>query len=499
MTQDNRASGSAGRAHLARNSKQAATFFIDGLKIEEAISKLHRADPKLSARALPLNIYTFGFALLMVLGIGAFLLGGAAKLIASLIIITPFACAILLRLSALISGICRSQHDAPALSDDELPSYTILVPLFREDAIALHLIEALDRLDYPRSKLQILLLLEEEDHATRTVLERIDLGRHMSLVILKKGDPQTKPRALNVGLSLATGDLTCIYDAEDDPHPDQLRQVAALFAQSDKRFACLQCPLNIYNSKDGPFAGFFALEYAALFHLLDPGLANLRLPVPLGGTSNHFRTDILREVHGWDAWNVTEDADMGIRLARHGYLVGTLSAPTYEEAPATLESWLLQRKRWMKGWMQTLCVLLRKPRLLIRELGIGRSLAVVMLLAGGVLGPLTWPIFTTLLFIDIYQDRLFDFTNIGASVISLLWSGTALLGVVMAFVPLILGARRCKITHLLIWLPLVPIFYLLLFVAAAMGLRDLFARPHYWDKTSHGHALQKRPESPPFG
>ena len=149
--------------------------------------------------------------------------------------------------------------------------------------------------------------------------------------------------------------------------------------------------------------------------------------------------------------------------------------------------------------MQTLCVLLRKPRLLIRELGIGRSLAVVMLLAGGVLGPLTWPIFTTLLFIDIYQDRLFDFTNIGASVISLLWSGTALLGVVMAFVPLILGARRCKITHLLIWLPLVPIFYLLLFVAAAMGLRDLFARPHYWDKTSHGHALQKRPESPPFG
>lgn len=485
--------------HHARTPKQAATFFIDGLKIEEAISKLHRTDPKLSARDLPLSAFAFGFGLLLALGIVAFLMGGSAKLIASLIIIAPFACAILLRLAALISGLCRPHHDAPALTDDELPSYTILVPLFREETIVLHLIEALDRLNYPRDKLQILLLLEEEDHATRAVLERIDLARHFTLVVLEKGRPQTKPRALNVGLSLATGDLICIYDAEDDPHPDQLRQVAALFAQSDKRFACLQCPLNIYNSNDGPFAGFFALEYAALFHLLDPGLANLRLPVPLGGTSNHFRADILREVHGWDAWNVTEDADMGLRLARRGYLVGTLSAPTYEEAPATLESWLLQRKRWMKGWMQTLCVLLRNPPLLIRELGWLRSLAVLMLLAGGVLGPLTWPIFTLLLIIDIYQGSLLDFASFGASLTSLLWTGTALLGLVMAFVPLILGAQRCRITHLLIWLPLVPVFYLLLFVAAAMSLWDLFARPHYWDKTNHGHALQKQPESPPFG
>ena len=497
--QDNRASGSADRAHHARTARGAATFFITPAQVEDAISKLGQANPNLSARTLPLRRFGFASAALVTLAVVSFWLGGLFKLSVSLILVLLFGGAISLRLIALVSGLARPHHEAVEIIDNDLPNYTILVPLFREETIVLHLIEALDRLHYPRSKLQILFLLEEEDQATRAVLERIDLGPHYALLIIPKGQPQTKPRALNIGLAHATGDLICIYDAEDQPDPTQLRQVVALFARSDAHFACLQCPLNIYNGKDSPLAALFALEYAALFHLLDPGLANLRLPVPLGGTSNHFRTHILRDVQGWDAWNVTEDADIGLRLARRGYLVGTLFAPTFEEAPARLHSWLMQRKRWMKGWLQTSCVLLRDPLTLLHELGVLRSIAVLLLLAGGVLGPLSWPIFAGFLTVDMITGRLFDFSSFGASLISLLWSSTAALGLIMAFVPLMLAAQRCKITQLLIWLPLVPLLYLLLFVAAGLAVYDLFKRPHYWDKTSHGHGVQKQPKNPPFG
>jgi cellulose synthase/poly-beta-1,6-N-acetylglucosamine synthase-like glycosyltransferase len=495
----NRASGSAGLAHHARPAQGAATFFITRAQVEDVAFRLDHAHPHLSARDLRLRRFSLMFISLIALACLCLFSGGALKLGASLVLVLLFGGALALRIVALICGLIRAHPSALALGDDELPTYTILVPLFREATIILQLVEALDRLDYPRSKLQILLLLEEEDHDTRSLLERINLESHYSLVILPKGLPQTKPRALNVGLSLARGDLTCIYDAEDDPHPEQLRQVAALFARLDQRFACLQCPLNIYNPKASAIASLFTLEYAALFHLLDPGLTHMRLPVPLGGTSNHFHTKILRELHGWDAWNVTEDADMGLRLARHGYLVATLSTPTYEEAPTGLRAWLMQRKRWMKGWMQTLCVLLRDPVTLLRDLGLFRSIAVLLLLAGGVIGPLSWPLFAGVLAIDLVTGGLFDFSSLTTSLTSILWSGTAVLGVVMAFAPLILGAQRCKITHLLIWLPLVPLLYVLLFVAAGLALYDLFKRPHYWDKTAHGHGLQKRPKNPPFG
>lgn len=499
MTQDNRAFGSAGRDHHARPTQGAATFFITHAQVEDFAFRLDRAHPQLSAGHLPLRRFAIGSISLSALVCFCLLAGGGLKLTASIILVFFFGGAMVLRFAALMSGLRRSQPSTVELDDAQLPTYTILIPLFREETVILNLVEALDRLHYPRKKLQILLLLEEEDHATRAVLERIDLGNPYSLVVLPKGLPQTKPRALNIGLSLATGDLICIYDAEDDPHPEQLRQVAAAFAQADPRLVCMQCPLDIYNADASALASLFTLEYAALFHLLNPGLTNLKLPVLLGGTSNHFRTQILRDLYGWDAWNVTEDADMGLRIARGGYLVGTLSTPTYEEAPITFQSWLMQRKRWMKGWMQTLCVLLRDLPALQRDLGPFCSLAVMLLLGGGVLGPLTWPIFAGFLAADLFTNSLFDFSSLSASLTSLLWSGTALLGLFMAFAPLILGAWRCKIRRLLIWLPLVPALHMLLFAAAALALRDLFKRPHYWDKTAHGHGLQKPPKSPPFG
>jgi cellulose synthase/poly-beta-1,6-N-acetylglucosamine synthase-like glycosyltransferase len=99
-------------------------------------------------------------------------------------------------------------------------------------------------------------------------------------------------------------------------------------------------------------ARYFTAEYAGQFDVVLPKLAALGLPLPLGGSSNHFRTVTLREVGGWDPHNVTEDADLGMRLARFGYRSGVVASSTYEEAPADIGRWLGQRTRWFKGWMR---------------------------------------------------------------------------------------------------------------------------------------------------
>ena len=283
---------------------------------------------------------------------------------------------------------CRGDPDAPALPDADLPVYSVVVALHREADVAARLVAALDGLDYPRAKLDILLVLEEGDWATIAALRALDLPGRYRIILAPDGQPRTKPRALNVALPLARGDLLTIYDAEDEPEPGQLRAAAARFAVAPAQIACLQGRLAIDNFADGWLARLFALEYAALFDVLNPGLAALGLPIALGGTSNHFRTPILRRVGGWDAWNVTEDADLGLRLARCGYGVEALASATHEEAPARLAAWLGQRRRWLKGWMQTLAVHFRDPGRFVAELGAKRALAAFALMAVVVLGPL---------------------------------------------------------------------------------------------------------------
>jgi cellulose synthase/poly-beta-1,6-N-acetylglucosamine synthase-like glycosyltransferase len=258
--------------------------------------------------------------------------------------------------------------------------------------------------------------------------------------------------------------------------------------QAPGSVACLQCPLAIDNARDSWLAGLFALDYAALFDVLNPGLARLRLPILLGGTSNHFRVQTLRRMHGWDAWNVTEDADMGARLARMGLSVATLEAPTYEEAPARLAAWLAQRRRWMKGWMQTLIVHLRQPVRLVRELGALRAAALVALLAGGVLGPLVGPLYVALFIYDGVWGALFSPETLMDLIASALWCSIAAFGALALLAPIVIGARRRGLTGLLTLLPLLPAYTALLGLATAMALVDLFRRPHHWAKTTHGLA-----------
>ena len=240
------------------------------------------------------------------------------------------------------------------------PRYTVIVPLFQEAAMAFQLMAALAAMDYPRDRLQVLVALEDDDLATRVAVQRTRPPPWVKIVTAPPGAPRTKPRACNVALACATGEFVVVYDAEDRPDPMQLREAAARFADGPPTLACLQAPLRI-DRAEGFLKRQFAIEYAALFEVMLPALAAVGLPFPLGGTSNHFRVATLRTVGGWDAYNVTEDADIGLRLGRAGFRLGVLARPTIECAPRDVTVWLPQRTRWIKGHMQTWGVMTRRP------------------------------------------------------------------------------------------------------------------------------------------
>ena len=243
------------------------------------------------------------------------------------------------------------EKPARILGDDELPTYTVVAPVYREADVVGQLVSALDALDYPKSKLDVKLVVERRDRETLARLVALELPARYEVVVAPPGEPSTKPRALNLALAEARGELLVVYDAEDIPAPRQLRLAASRFA-ADVDADCLQGRLTVRNASDFWLSRLFALEYATLFDLINPGLCALGLPIALGGTSNHFRVSSLSAVGGWDEWNVAEDADLGIRLARHGYRVRSLELDTSEEAPNDFGNWFQQRVRWQKGWMR---------------------------------------------------------------------------------------------------------------------------------------------------
>jgi len=375
--------------------------------------------------------------------------------------------------------------------DRHLPVYSVVVALHREARVVPQLVAALDAIDYPRCKLDIKLVIEHDDHATRRAIEALHLPAIYELVIAPAGWPRTKPRALNIALPLARGDLLVIFDAEDAPAPGQLREAAERFIAAPRELACLQARLAIDNIEDSWLTRLFAIEYAVLFDVLNPGVAELGLPLPLGGSSNHFRTAILREVCGWDAWNVTEDADLGLRLARLGFRVGILPSSTQEEAPARLDAWLTQRRRWSKGWMQTFITLTRDPRRLVSELGLSKSLALGLMMTGLVIAPPLWPLFAVLVVHNL-QAGLPSPTSVLAFIQTMLWMSAALFGSASILWLSLLGMKRRKLLGLWPFLPLLLPYYLFTSAAAWLALHDLILRPYHWHKTEHGLAKTSR-------
>ncbi|HEX2138060.1 MAG TPA: glycosyltransferase family 2 protein [Microvirga sp.] len=399
---------------------------------------------------------------------------------------------VLLRLATVLCPAPVQARPAAARAPDAaLPVYTVIVALHRERRVVARLIAALKALDYPAAKLDIKLVLEADDVETRLALSRLDLPAFIEVLVAPPGLPRTKPRALNVALGLARGRYTAIYDAEDVPDPGQLRLAVATFARAPPEVGCLQARLTIDNTDDSWLTRFFTIEYAALFDVTNPGLAALGAPIPLGGTSNHFRTAVLQEIGGWDAWNVTEDADIGIRLARLGYRTGDLPSTTHEEAPLRLRAWMAQRTRWMKGFMQTCITHSRAPLETWRQLGTGRFAGAVTMTFGTVASALGYPFFAALCLWDLAAGP-----GARESLARTLWSFVSLtvfvLGLAAMLVPALVALRRRRLWRLVWLVPLLPLYYALVSVAAWRAVWELTRDPFRWNKTEHGSARTSR-------
>lgn len=380
----------------------------------------------------------------------------------------------------------------PPLAETALPVYTILVPLYREAAVVPGLLRALAALDYPPAKLDIKLLIEADDRETRAALAPVLLPARFEVITVPPGGPRTKPRALNAGLPLARGDLLTVYDAEDFPDPGQLRLAAALFARLPARTACLQGRLVIDNADDSWLTRAYALEYAGLFDVLNPALARCRLPVPLGGTSMHLRVRVLRALGGWDAYNVTEDADLGMRLALAGYTVGDLPSATIEEAPSRFGPWLGQRIRWLKGLAQTSLTHGRRPLANARRLGGLETLCAAALVPGTVVSALAYPAclagaIWSFLILEIPAAPVF-LDNLGTG-LALTLFGTGLGALVL---PALVGGRRRGSGDLAVCALGMPVYFLLVSLAAWLALIELVRAPERWNKTRHGLARTSR-------
>lgn len=365
----------------------------------------------------------------------------------------------------------------------------MLIPLRDEAAMVPMLVKAMQALAYPAEKLDIKFVVEAA--SVRTVAAvRAHLGDGpFELICVPDALPRTKPKALNYALPFVRGEHVVIYDAEDIPAADQLWLAASHFAARPE-IACLQAALVIDNADENALTGLFAAEYAGLFGVVLPAFARLRLPLPLGGTSNHFRISALRDVGGWDAFNVTEDIDLGLRLARLGLVCDTLASHTHEEAPVRLMAWLRQRTRWMKGWMQTFIVHNRHPLHLLSQLGWRGFLAFQIHTAGTILSPLLH----TLLCISVVLRLIVP--GWGWTLQLDIWSALQWLILVVGYAGAITvttcGLFRMKRGNLLLLLGFLPAYWVLHAWATLLALRQLIDRPYFWAKTEHGHTRLRR-------
>jgi glycosyltransferase XagB len=374
---------------------------------------------------------------------------------------------------------------ALAIPDRELPIYTILVPVYREAEVIAGLMTALGKIKYPRKRLDIKILLEEDDIETYQAAAAAKPGRHIELVRIPSDGPRTKPKACNVGLSRARGSLVTIYDAEDRPDPLQLRRAVAAFRTAPPDVACLQAILSYHNAEQNLITKWFTIEYAMWFAHLLPGLVTRGAPVPLGGTSNHFRREILEKVGAWDAYNVTEDADLGIRLHRMGYRTRIVESTTYEEANSDFINWVKQRSRWYKGYMQTWLVHMRHPRRLYRDLGLGGFVSFGLFVGGTPLLALLNPVFWILTIVWFVGHpplviALFPAWLYYAGMVCLVLGNFAFLYTAM------LTARTAGPPRLVFAAILSPAYWVMMSIAAIKALVQLIAAPSFWEKTIHG-------------
>jgi glycosyltransferase XagB len=380
----------------------------------------------------------------------------------------------------------KIQQEVKNMDPRTLPLYTVLIAAYKEDKVIPNLIKAVKKFDYPADKLDVILLLEEDDKVTLNAAKLAKPPGTWRLLTLPNSQPKTKPKALNYGVQFARGKYLTIYDAEDVPEPDQLKKAVAAFREHTDDYICFQASLNYFNRDENPLTKWFTLEYTYWFDCLLPGLDSLRLPIPLGGTSNHFDTEKLLKIGCWDPFNVTEDADLGIRAAAEGYKVGVIKSTTFEEANSRLGNWLRQRSRWVKGYMQTFLVHNRHPLKAIKIMGLKQWLGYNLLIGGTpalfLLNPVMWALFFYFL---LTGAPILD----PASMPAVLWYISAInliLGNLITMCLNLIAVASRKFYYLIPYALLSPVYWLLQSIGAYKALWQLITKPSYWEKTEHG-------------
>jgi cellulose synthase/poly-beta-1,6-N-acetylglucosamine synthase-like glycosyltransferase len=375
-------------------------------------------------------------------------------------------------------------NESDALS---LPVYTILIPMYKEVESLPNMVAAMQDMDYPQEKLDIKLILEEDDHETISAAIALKLTHNFEIIRVPNSSLRTKPKACNYALRFAKGEYVTVFDADDIPEPMQLKKSIAMFRNSPSNIICLQARLNYYNADTKWLTHSFSLEYSALFNIMLRGLSHLGVPLPLGGTSNHISLAHLRELGEWDAYNVTEDADLGVRLAAQGFKTAMLDSYTMEEAPIMISAWIKQRSRWIKGYMQTWLVHMRNPVALYKKLGFKSFFGFQFFIGFSSFTFLTAPILW--LFVLLYWLLP---PSLSADWLPtwLLWLSlnNLFLNIIMHWVMMLYCvSRKKKPTYQYKIAALFYPFYLTLHsIASYKALYQLIVKPHFWEKTTHG-------------
>src|SRR3984885_12407633 len=465
---------------------------LGGKYVKSAVFELLNRDPANSA----FTTFSSGqlISLFLLLGIVVSGLVESFKftsILINVIISVFFLVAILFKLFLALVGSRFELHQAVTrdelreMHNEDLPIYTILLPVYKEDKLIKKLIWNLQSLDYPREKLDIKLLIEEDDDKTLNAVRNLDFPAIFEVVVVPFHMPKTKPKACNYGLYFSRGEYLTIYDAEDIPDTDQLKKVVKLFNKLPTHFICVQCALNYFNRNENFLTRMFTLEYSYWFDYMLPGLDTLDIPIPLGGTSNHFKLENLVELGAWDPFNVTEDADLGVRAYIKGYKIAVVNSTTYEEANNEPINWIRQRSRWIKGYMQTYLVHMRNPLALWKKLGWKGFLGFSFFIGAT---PLTFLVYPILLFIFLAYV-VFDLSTIRTlfpdwilfmSIFNLMVGN-----ILMIYINMMAVFKR-RYYELILFSIANPVYWLMHSVAAFKGLYQLVVKPFYWEKTEHG-------------
>jgi cellulose synthase/poly-beta-1,6-N-acetylglucosamine synthase-like glycosyltransferase len=413
--------------------------------------------------------------------------------------------------------------------DPGLPDYAVLLPVHKEANMLRHLVTRINKLEYPRQRLHVLLLIESDDEETLAAAREIGLQfdtdpqggdgfgsgfagaaspapsahplSHVTVVVIPPGGPKTKPNAMNVAMRKVT-DLGCtfltIFDAEDRPEPDQLLKAIGTFRLAPPELVCLQAELAFWNDDTNWVSALYWIAYKIHFVRFLPGLAKLGLPIPLGGTSNHFKVSALRDAalpdgSVWDAHNLTEDADLGARLISAGYRIQLLTSVTLEEAPVNSRVVDKQQRRWKGGYLQTGLVHTRHPLRAIRRMGLVRWFCFNLLMLGTPFSFMINPVFYALT-LTYFVTRTHVITELFPTVIYYPSLALLVVGNFVLVFELILTcleeANSTRGRYSLLWyMMLAPLMWLWMSYSTYVATWELLTGKRGWHKTPHGHTL----------